>query len=519
MDTKTANVILALGPDQAFNTKKVYHSPDNSSNESLISVSEKTRWACHKDILKSTSHYFDSIFNSQFQEADASIVFLPRGIFNSMILDSIVTFMYTQSVAVDDMKLLSNDRSMELLDQLQSLYLASDYLGIDKLCILVDEKITELTHGLTCYCDRCTFIVPRLLSFTGSYQQDDARLVKMTHKILKLLIQDPEKTLPTYWSSQSLATLLTQNIEMEHLHSYLEERLHEHVNKNNAIETLHGCFIAERVLSKRAEEGRDWPDTFLHTIKRMQNTSSRLLVDNFDFYCTKYPELLSCVDGITYSVDYLDYLFTVILDNQMTEMNAPSLYKGVVRNLMCRDSVQNNIVIKSILKSARETIVRFIGSHLPAIKELDIIDRHIIEPLAQDLNVPVSLLAYEDPNKTPKSSHKKSKSTSVHSKKKADTSPSWNTKIKTRIQSMLFGHNLQYKVGQRVQLVNRPVMTIGKIAYVGKVTMEGKDTMMLGIELDRSVGMNNGSIEGKQYFTTTSNKGVFVRPNEVIILN
>lgn len=32
------------------------------------------------------------------------------------------------------------------------------------------------------------------------------------------------------------------------------------------------------------------------------------------------------------------------------------------------------------------------------------------------------------------------------------------------------------------------------------------------------VGTNDGSINGKRYFTTTSNRGVFVKPSDVILL-
>ncbi|OAD08466.1 hypothetical protein MUCCIDRAFT_71582 [Mucor lusitanicus CBS 277.49] len=82
---------------------------------------------------------------------------------------------------------------------------------------------------------------------------------------------------------------------------------------------------------------------------------------------------------------------------------------------------------------------------------------------------------------------------------------------------MVFGQAaLHFKVGQRVQLLNKPVLTMGTILYVGKV--EGKPGHFLGVELDRSVGSNDGSIDGKRYFSTLTNRGIFVKQSEVALL-
>lgn len=50
---------------------------------------------------------------------------------------------------------------------------------------------------------------------------------------------------------------------------------------------------------------------------------------------------------------------------------------------------------------------------------------------------------------------------------------------------MVFGQAaLHFKVGQRVQILNKPVLTMGTILYVGKV--ENRPGHFLGVELDRS---------------------------------
>jgi hypothetical protein len=491
----THNVILALGPNQGSPVNSNPTTPDSSI------VPEKTHWACHKDILKSASNYFDAVFNSQFQEAEASVVFLPRGIFSASVLDDVLYYMYNKSIheREEDDEILSGDRNLERLEQLESVYLAADYLGMDDLCLIIKDHIIQLTHGLVCYCHSCTLLIPQLLAFTGPNQQNDPRLSQLTHAILKLLIQDPEKTLPTYWSSESMAWLLT---ETESLHGYLEARLFEHVNKNNAIETLHGCFLSKNP----KDEKKDHWTLLLCTQKRMLQAGSKLLADHFDFYCTKYPKLLSCVDGITYSFEFLDYLLTSML-NEMNDYNAISLYKGIVRSLMCRDTVQRTAPVKKILQSAKSKTIRYIATHLTAIKELDKIDKNVIEQLAQGINViilkhiksgffnhifiidlvvPISTLLGEDDSKSTKSNKPGNvKRSAVVMVTKSKQSSHWNTKLRSRLFTIVFGQAaLHFKVGQRVELLNRPVSTMGTILYVGK--LDNTTGNHLGIELDRT---------------------------------
>ncbi|CAO3645620.1 unnamed protein product [Mucor fragilis] len=503
------NVILALAPAE----KHLYSSSDSGTSDSLNSssscssnVPEKTHWACHKDVLKSTSHYFDAVFNSQFQEAEASIVFLPRGIFTSTVLDDVLYYMYTKSIKE------SGDRNMDKLEQLESVYLASDYLGIDGLCCTIKERIIQLTHGLTCYCNSCTELVPQLLSFTGSHQHNDPHLNQITHAILRLLDQDPEKTLPSYWSSDSMAALFA---DTESLHGYLESRLFHHVNRNNAIETLHGCFLAkDRISDKNAD--------LRCTIDKIQTMGSTLLADHFDFYCNKYPKLLSCVDGITYSFEFLSYLMSCILE-EMNDMNACSLYKGIVKSLMCRDIVQRTPLVKEILQSAKSKTIRYIAKHLAEMKQLDTIDKNVIEQLAQDLVVPVNTLLVQNQKPGNHTTTRAPSSTASLpptppvSSLKHKKGASWNMRFRSRLCTMVFGQAaLHFKVGQRVQLLNKPVLTMGTILYVGKV--ENKPGHFLGVELDRSVGSNDGSMDGKRYFRTLTNRGIFVKQSEVALL-
>lgn len=65
----------------------------------------------------------------------------------------------------------------------------------------------------------------------------------------------------------------------------------------------------------------------------------------------------------------------------------------------------------------------------------------------------------------------------------------WNIKL-IRARFSCFFFNQHFKVGQRVQLLNRPVMTTGTIAFAGKIGMKEDNKKQteyrLGIQLDRT---------------------------------
>ncbi|KAI5478786.1 dynactin [Pseudohyphozyma bogoriensis] len=70
-----------------------------------------------------------------------------------------------------------------------------------------------------------------------------------------------------------------------------------------------------------------------------------------------------------------------------------------------------------------------------------------------------------------------------------------------------------FSLGQRVQV---PAGT-GVVRFVGQTGFAaGK---WVGVELDEQGGKNDGSIEGKRYFTTDPGRGVFVRPGTITILD
>ncbi|KAK4519138.1 uncharacterized protein ATC70_009370 [Mucor velutinosus] len=71
-------------------------------------------------------------------------------------------------------------------------------------------------------------------------------------------------------------------------------------------------------------------------------------------------------------------------------------------------------------------------------------------------------------------------------------------------------------VGQKVELLRRPLPTQGTIKYIGEVEF-AKGTWV-GVELESRLGNNDGSVDGKRYFETFPQRGVFVKIDDFKII-
>ncbi|XP_064631573.1 dynactin subunit 1-like isoform X2 [Lineus longissimus] len=71
------------------------------------------------------------------------------------------------------------------------------------------------------------------------------------------------------------------------------------------------------------------------------------------------------------------------------------------------------------------------------------------------------------------------------------------------------------KVGARVQVTGKDV--IGNVAYVG--TTQFSSGKWIGVVLGDAKGKNNGTVQGKRYFTCEDNHGIFVRQSQLTILD
>ncbi|KAI8089260.1 uncharacterized protein BX664DRAFT_263824 [Halteromyces radiatus] len=66
-------------------------------------------------------------------------------------------------------------------------------------------------------------------------------------------------------------------------------------------------------------------------------------------------------------------------------------------------------------------------------------------------------------------------------------------------------------VGAKVELLRRPLPTLGRIKFIGNVQFS-KGTWV-GVELESRLGQNDGSVDGIRYFQTDPQRGIFVKPD------
>ncbi|KAI8646595.1 hypothetical protein BD408DRAFT_321943, partial [Parasitella parasitica] len=335
--------------------------------------SQQTRWPCHTHVLYRESPYFASLFGDNFIESKASVVFLPSSIIDPAALSGIINFMYTHRI-----------KKPNVLKELCDMYNAADYLGMDKLCMRIAELLIESVHNCICYCTSCIATVPELLTFCRSRSLDlkDERMAVMTQKVITILASDPEKTLSTYWSSRHMARLLTQL--PQDVSQALSQKVLHRVNKSNAIESLYACFTASNTLSTN-DPLLSWSKPLHATLTSVQSRATKIIARHFDFFCCQYPALLSCIDGITYSLDFLEYLLLHILEDQMDCSNVGILYQGIVCDLMSRHAVQHNDQVKHILSVAKVMVLHYIARRIGNIRQkrgLDTLDKPVLKLLA-----------------------------------------------------------------------------------------------------------------------------------------
>ncbi|KAI7871744.1 hypothetical protein BDF14DRAFT_1758524 [Spinellus fusiger] len=369
------NVIVAMGPEQRI--------PDRE-DQSLSLLSHKrplsdghnhegTQWACHKSVLAKHSSYFAAMFDSEFSESRATIVFLPRGMFTLGALDTIMHSMYADELQADTPQLLGD------------IYFAADYLGMPVLCRNVADRLETLAHHFTCYCETCQDNVPHILDVCrthGQSQQGDQNMLLLAQAAIKIMTHDPDRTLQTYYTSPSLAEQLSDLPQVQH---HLQEKILSRINKSNAIESLYACFVGINTLDA-VDRTKDWSAPLHTTLEAVHAMTTQMIATHFRFYCSQYPSLLSCVDGISYTPEFLAYLFTEILSQDMEGDKVITFYTGIVRHLMCRHAVQHCERVRTILQAAKETVVNHIAAHVDTLREehvFDTLNKDLLETLAQ----------------------------------------------------------------------------------------------------------------------------------------
>ncbi|KAI8388461.1 uncharacterized protein BYT42DRAFT_611500 [Radiomyces spectabilis] len=645
--TSSCDVIVALRTDQTLPVKRMakrqrsqplksgltpirrsVRPRSSSAGPSTIAIPNEfiARWMCHKAVLARSSYYFHGMFQDQFHESKSAIVSLPRSVFGIASLNCIFHFMYTQTLELPTNQQLA-------LELLQEVYSGADYLGMTELCKMIGQQWDQLVHQWTCYCASCQTLVPQLLAFSQYRLEEEDKsdniMAKISQDAQVILTCDPDKSLQSFWTSRDMAQL--PNLQT------LSPLILNKIGKCNAIESLYACYIASQKLAE-SDPLLSWSHSLHATLASAQSRATHIIAKNFNFYCSQYPALMSCIDGITYSVDFLEYLLLQVLEDQMDSDNAGLLYQGIVRDLMCRHTVQINPEVKYVLIIAREMAIRYIGRQLDQIREkgnLNKLDATTVRMLAEDLFMnPAALLGPRksrkqrilaflkpsDPRITMRVSRHPSQQTTTTTGSRARTIESFHSckdslcgfmkkiwryrkkrypdtrlsgrrsavmadgrnssrlmatrhyshistyssinertligeadlRLERKLSSSSYSHmlwpgptptkrtlaekllpsllfpkismrhthslklSMMITVGKRVQLIRRPVLTVGTVAYIGHVVFA--EGIWVGVELDRRVGKNDGSIDGHRYFKTSPNRGIFVRMEDVSVI-
>ncbi|KAI8064382.1 hypothetical protein BC940DRAFT_306111 [Gongronella butleri] len=416
-DTKsTPNVVLVLTAD------------------SVTEQPSKIRWHCHRDVLARHSFYFDAMFASGFADGGSTILVMPRGIITRpIILDWVLAYMYMDvlgaqrrrvpdssekvqkatieeensvSFPLDDVTdLLDPALALPLLYDLIDLYNGADYLGMTTLCERVTDQLAELAHHWSCFCTRCVTIVPFLYEFTSvrASTDHDSCMISMTRSALGIMTADPEQALAAYWTAPAMLELLvaitapsSRRGTLPTLDNPLSQAVVANIQKGNAIESLYGCFLARHQLENKPLEDAD---ILMATVRACKQKATKLIATHFDFYCSQYPTLLSCIDGVLYTSAFTEYLLRCTLDDQLNIYNAIGLYRGLVRYLMIRHRVQKSKQLTAIVNAIKSDLVTYIQHHLDDIQQtghIRALDDHTVQMLANDLVMPVSLLVHEE---------------------------------------------------------------------------------------------------------------------------
>lgn len=65
---------------------------------------------------------------------------------------------------------------------------------------------------------------------------------------------------------------------------------------------------------------------------------------------------------------------------------------------------------------------------------------------------------------------------------------------------------MYFKIGQRIECLDN---YRGEVAFIGK--LKGRDSLYVGIRLDKPIGRNSGMYAGERYFIAKKNHGIFVK--------
>ncbi|KAK4516770.1 ADP/ATP carrier protein [Mucor velutinosus] len=395
-------------------------SPENHIHPVDITVAE---FRAHRFLLAAQSPYFYSLFCTQFQEASSTMVHLTDDLFNEAIIEVVLNFFYTDKIIVkplptNNAKLSSPlqrrlQHNKHALRVIQKAFYSADYLGhSDTLGGAILHEMERLCHQFKCVCAECAVLLPSMLAWSDKHVEAVPKL----RRTLILLYSDPVHSLAPLWSQRPFAMLITSMVPSaaslgedtlaavtkqeplfrartpKTLIHEIVERTFYNVTKHNAIHVLHSLHLCLSQI-RSADPCPSWSRPALDLVNPILHYTVGMVSQFFDFYCVEYPILLSCVDGIGagFSVDFLDFLLRHVLNEGITETNAGVIYQGILRDLVGRQEVVQNMAIDDVLIKGRSGCAAYIAKNWTKVKSqggFRTLDKSTMRQLAEDINVP-----------------------------------------------------------------------------------------------------------------------------------
>jgi hypothetical protein len=130
-------------------------------------------------------------------------------------------------------------------------------------------------------------------------------------------------------------------------------------------------------------------------------------------------------------------------------------------------------------------------------------------PSAPPFTSQVALSAYLSPNAT---KHRRGSKTSGRKSRWSIGSSNNSSDISDDDEPMFASP----VVGDKIELLRRPLPTMGIIKYIGPVQFA--QGPYIGVELESRLGKSDGSVDGIRYFYTDPQRGLFVKPDDFKII-
>jgi len=373
-----------------------------------------TSFSVHRFMLAAQSPYFNALFNSQFKDSDSSTVNVPPELFTSASLDCILQYYYSSTLVIPKAPTRKTaSAASERLTQkkfalrlMQKVFRGADYLGqTSTICALALYEIAQICHQFKCTCADCQLLLPSVLSFSDKV----VTTVPQLRPTVLRLYTDPIQGIAKLWPQKPFALLVNSlGIVSEDTGSNsflvrsegtpsaligdINSQTIQRITKSNAIQTFHAMHLCLSQL-RASDPIPTWSEATLNLINPVIHHNALLVAMNFDYFCVEYPILLSCVDGIGFgfSYDFLEFLLNRVLDEGMQDVNAGTLYQGIVRDLIGRQEVVKNIAVGDILEAARAKCVAYLRRRWVGVKAQNgfkDLDKETLRTMAEDIGVP-----------------------------------------------------------------------------------------------------------------------------------